>query len=138
MLLLKEYLEYTERTVIFLQGQMLMWSQTLHFKIIPIYDTLGNSTYRPIRDGYEFKGWFTSEGVKATPDLIITEDITFYPRWEEIVIIPVDGEQVNCSAVIMGKELIVTANKGCRLTNTIVIYSVDPWEGFPYTPISIL
>ena len=121
---IKGVFEYTERTVTFLQTDADVESDPT-FKIIPIYGTLGTLPTDPIRNGYEFKGWFTSDGVKATPDLIITEDITFHPSWEEIVPVAVGGNQVNCSAVIMGSNLIVTADEGFKFIDRIHILSAS-------------
>ncbi len=121
---IKGVFEYTERTVTFLQTDADVESNPT-FKIIPIYGTLGTLPTDPIRNGYEFKGWFTNDDVKATPNLIITEDITFHPNWKEIVPVAVGGNQVNCSAVIMGSNLIVTADEGFKFINKIHILSVS-------------
>ncbi len=37
----------------------------------------------PYKDGYSFDGWYTDEELtqKVTEDLVITKDITLYPKW---------------------------------------------------------
>ena len=37
----------------------------------------------PVREGYAFLGWYDSSGNPLTKNTIITEDISFYAKWEQ-------------------------------------------------------
>ena len=47
----------------------------------------------PIRSKFIFQGWFTdpTDGTQITPDTIITDDITIYAHWKEIMVCEMNG-----------------------------------------------
>ena len=45
---------------------------------------LTESVTQPAREGYKFKGWFTSKGIEYSKFMKFSENATFFAEWEEI------------------------------------------------------
>ena len=90
----------------------------------------------PVRNGYLFVGWFTQpeNGVHVTSSTVIYDDVTYYARWEKIIIAapvisPADG------SLIAGRGRVVTIT--CEADGADIYYSVNgttprPTEEFKY------
>lgn len=48
----------------------------------------------PIRNGYDFIGWFDISDVQVRPDRIIDSDITFYAHWQKITNVAQIGQTI--------------------------------------------
>ena len=48
----------------------------------------------PVKDGYEFEGWFVSENLSGNPvtEVTVTEDSTYYAKWAKLYIVSLDAD----------------------------------------------
>ena len=73
----------TTYTVTFLDG-----TSVLREEVVNEGSNLSEfSSYVPVKDGYEFKGWFSDVGLSTlfNFNVSITEDVTIYSKWEEVI-----------------------------------------------------
>ena len=71
----------------------------------------------PVKEGYEFGGWYKDEALTEAFDIendVITSDITLYAKWEEIIVVP-DEFTVNFETNGGSKVDSVTVESGSKL-----------------------
>ena len=96
----------------------------------------------PERRGYEFKGWYLSDGTKYTGQAI-KEDTTLTAQWEIktfTVTFYVEGEVYTTKEVKYGTTFAELAEEAkglnLRVTSVMTEYGDQPIEYFSYTPIT--
>lgn len=83
---------------------------TPNYKFINSGDSVGDLP-TPTRDEYMFVGWYTEAdgGEKITEDTVITEDVTYYAHWKEVIHVTFDPNggttQTNLKLVLSGEKI---------------------------------